>query len=54
MSSSRYINIFDLNGGGSGSCNNDVNCAGWEDWQDEKRSVGIMISGGSGFCCDNA
>ena len=45
-----YINIFDLNGGGSGSCNNDINCAGWEDWQDEKRSVGIMISGGSGFC----
>ncbi len=45
-----YINIFDLNGGGSGSCNNDINCPGWEDWQDDKRSVGIMISGGSGFC----
>jgi PKD repeat protein len=45
-----YINIFDVTGGGSGSCNNDINCPGWEDWQDEKRSVGIMIANGSGFC----
>lgn len=49
-----YKDLFHILGehstAGSGSCNNDVNCPGWEDWQDDKRSVGIMISGGSGFC----
>jgi lysyl endopeptidase len=45
-----YLNIFDITGGTSGSCNNDINCPGWEDWQDDKRSVGIMIVQGSGFC----
>lgn len=35
---------------GSGSCNNDINCPEWTDWQDDKRAVGIMLSGGNGFC----
>lgn len=34
----------------SGSCNINVNCPEGGDWQDEKRSVAIMVSGGSGFC----
>jgi lysyl endopeptidase len=48
-----YKNLFHIIEGsvaGSGSCNNDINCPGWEDWQDDKRAVAIMISGGSGFC----
>ena len=36
--------------GDSGSCNIDVNCALGNDWQDEKRGVVILLSGGSGFC----
>jgi len=40
--------------GASGSCNNNVNCCPiGNDWQDEKRGVGIMMSStaaGSGFC----
>ncbi len=34
----------------SGSCNNDVNCPLGDDWQDEKRGVVNMLSGGSGYC----
>jgi lysyl endopeptidase len=34
----------------SGACNINVNCPEGDDWQDEKRSVAIMVSGGSGFC----
>jgi lysyl endopeptidase len=48
-----YKDLFHILEGsvaGSGSCNNDINCPGWEDWQDDKRAVAIMISGGSGFC----
>jgi lysyl endopeptidase len=48
-----YRDIFRLDesrGGGSGACNNNVNCPEGADWQDHKRSVAIMISGGSGFC----
>lgn len=52
-----YKDIFSLWTGhstaGSGSCNNDVNCPEWADWQDDKRSVGIMLSNnniGSAFC----
>jgi lysyl endopeptidase len=48
-----YRDIFKLaesRGGGSGSCNINVNCPEGDDWQDHKRSVAIMVSGGSGFC----
>jgi hypothetical protein len=38
----------------SGDCNLDVNCSIGSDWEDlkehNKRSVGILLSGGSGFC----
>ncbi|MDC0303773.1 PKD domain-containing protein [Flavobacteriales bacterium] len=36
--------------GGSGACNNNVNCPVGDDWQDDKRSVAIIIVGGSGSC----
>jgi len=48
-----YRDIFRLSesrGGGSGACNNNVNCPVGDPWQDQKRSVAIMVSGGSGFC----
>lgn len=35
--------------GSSGSCNINVNCASGASWATEKRSVGMMVSGG-GFC----
>lgn len=41
---------FESRGGGSGACNNNVNCPEGDPWQDQKRSVAIMVSGGSGFC----
>ncbi len=38
----------------SGACNLDVDCSIGEDWEDlkehNKRSAGILLSGGSGFC----
>ena len=38
----------------SGNCNLDVDCTIGEDWEElkehNKRSVGILLSGGSGFC----
>lgn len=48
-----YRDIFRLSesrGGGSGACNNNVNCPEGAPWQDQKRSVAIMVNGGSGFC----
>jgi len=36
--------------GSSGSCNNNVNCPEGDDWQDEIRSVVMLVSGSSGFC----
>ena len=36
--------------GGSGACNNNVNCPEGANWQDDKRSVAIIIVGGSGSC----
>jgi hypothetical protein len=35
---------------GSGGCNNDVNCPLGDDWQDQKRSVVLLLVGGSGEC----
>ncbi|MDB4655403.1 T9SS type A sorting domain-containing protein [Flavobacteriales bacterium] len=37
-------------GGGSGSCNIDVECPLGNGWDDQINSVGILISNGSGFC----
>ena len=34
--------------GGSADCHNNVNCAVGDDWQDEKRSVTLIIYGGTG------
>jgi subtilisin-like proprotein convertase family protein len=36
--------------GDSGACNIDVNCPLGNEWQDEKRGVVILLSGGSSFC----
>jgi len=36
--------------GGSGACNNNINCPEANAWQNEKRSVAIIIVGGSGSC----
>lgn len=36
--------------GGSGSCNNNVNCPVGANYQDIKKSVVCLVSGGSGFC----
>ena len=35
--------------GASGGCNNNVNCSVGDDWQDEKRSVALIVIGG-GAC----
>lgn len=40
----------DERGGGSGSCNIDVECPLGNGWEDQIRSVGILISSGNGFC----
>ena len=34
--------------GASGPCQNNVNCAVGDDWQDEKRSVALIVYGGTG------
>ncbi|UCF67786.1 MAG: trypsin-like peptidase domain-containing protein [Acidobacteriota bacterium] len=34
----------------AGACNIDVNCPLGDDWQDEKRAVVNLLSGGSGYC----
>jgi len=36
--------------GSSGACNNNVNCPVGADWQVEKRSVALILSGGSASC----
>lgn len=36
--------------GTSGSCNMNVNCPDAVDWQDEKRGVALILSGGSAHC----
>jgi hypothetical protein len=35
---------------GAGACNVDVNCPAGEDWQDQKRGVVQLLSGGYAFC----
>ncbi len=36
--------------GSSGSCNNNVNCPEAAGWENEIRSVCMLVTGGSGFC----
>lgn len=36
--------------GSSGSCNINVNCPDGDDWQIEKKSVALIVSGGSALC----
>ncbi|MBL0062753.1 MAG: trypsin-like peptidase domain-containing protein [bacterium] len=36
--------------GSSGSCNNNINCPEGAAWQDEKRGVAMILSGGSRIC----
>jgi hypothetical protein len=43
---SRAIDAF----GSSGACNNNVNCPEGANWQDEKRGVAMILSGGSRIC----
>ncbi len=53
-----YKNFFSYKGvdealgfGGSGSCNNNVNCPEGEPWQDEKRAVAmVVLQGGTRWC----
>ena len=42
--------IGDAPGANAGSCNIDVNCPLGADWQNEKRGVVNLLSGGSGYC----
>jgi lysyl endopeptidase len=50
-----YRDVLNLNadasrGGGSGSCNIDVECSLGNGWEDQINSVGILLSNGNSFC----
>jgi len=55
-----YKDIFGFSGskdkgyGGSGSCNNNVNCPVGVDWQNEKRSIAMVLLGGGTRWCSGA
>lgn len=56
-----YKDIFDFNVtksvmdfGGSGSCNNNVNCPEGDPWQDEKQSVALILTSGGYRLCSGA
>jgi hypothetical protein len=52
-----YRNLFgkDAQGfGGSGSCNNNVNCPEWPDWQDQKRGVAMILTQGGYRICSGS
>jgi hypothetical protein len=40
--------------GDSGSCHNNVICPKWNNWQDEKRAVALIINGGGQRICTGA
>jgi len=40
--------------GDSGNCHNNVICPKWNDWQDEKRAVALIINGGGQRVCTGA
>jgi hypothetical protein len=48
----RYINVsdFDTSYNGSGSCNINVNCPEGADWQNEKKSIAMIVVGGYRWC----
>ncbi|MFM2226624.1 MAG: hypothetical protein RJA07_2826 [Bacteroidota bacterium] len=47
----RTFGLKNTNGfGGSGSCENNVNCPIGSNWQKEKRAIGMIVVGGSGYC----
>ena len=47
-----YRNAFEYarSFGNSGSCNNNVNCPEAAGWENQVRSVCMLVSGGNGFC----
>lgn len=48
-----YRNVLDFtakNFGTSGACNNNVKCPIGAGWEDQVRSVCMLVTGGSGFC----
>ncbi len=56
-----YRNLFDgafakdaLGFGSSGSCNNNVNCPEGADWQDQKRAVCMILTGGGARICSGS
>jgi hypothetical protein len=40
--------------GDSGPCNINVNCEDGDDWQDEKRAVAMILTGGGNYLCSGA
>ena len=46
----RGVGEFNKGFGSSGSCNMNVMCDDGNPWADQIRSVGMLVSGGSGFC----
>ncbi len=52
-----YKDIFnkvDKAFGSSGSCNNNINCAVGNDWQDEKKSVALILTNNNSRICTGA
>ncbi len=49
-----YIQSLDKSFGSSGNCNVDVNCAAGTNWQDEKRSVAMILTDGNTRWCSGA
>jgi hypothetical protein len=49
-----YIQSLAENFGNSGSCNIDVNCATGANWQNEKRSVAMVLTSGNTRWCSGA
>lgn len=49
-----YIQTLSRDFGGSGSCNVDVNCSTGANWQDEKRSVAMILTSGNTRWCTGA
>ena len=46
-----YIQSLDKNFGDAGNCNVDINCAEGSNWQDEKRSVAMILTNGNTRWC---
>lgn len=48
---SNYIQSLDKDYGDAGNCNKDINCIEGNDWQDEKRSVAMILTSGNTRWC---